>query len=311
MKILVIGGSYFLGRVFAMLAAEKNEVTVLNRGTYSMEEFGAKCLRADRHDAEALGGLAARRFDVAVDFCAYRQGDIRTFLENAPFTMEQYIFISTVDVYEKWTHRTLTEESPLETRHFEGESGEYIWQKILLEEELKQVCFEKKIRYTSVRPAVLYGPFNYAMREAGYVQMACSGQEILCPVGAAGRFQPVYVKDAAAMILALCKNEAAYDEAFNLAGEAVDYERFLDAFARASRGKARLRKLPAKDGVFQEPGTFLPFPFLEEETERYDGKKILRTTGLSWIPLEEGLQKTWQIFSKIYTLSVQEDTRPL
>lgn len=300
MKILVIGGSYFLGRVFTMLAAEKNEVTVLNRGTYSMEDFGAGCLKADRHDVEALKRLGPEAFDVTVDFCAYQQGDIRTFLDNAPFRTEQYILISTADVYEKWTKRTLTEESPLETRRFGGENGEYIWQKILLEKELKQVCREKKIRYTPVRPAVLYGPFNYAMREAGYVQMACGGQKILCPVGASGRFQPVYVKDAAAMILALCKNEAAYDEAFNLAGEAVDYEQFLDAFVRASRGKAQLLKLSAKDSVFGEPGTFLPFPFSEEETENYDGQKILRTTGLSWIPLEKGLQKTWEIFSKIY-----------
>lgn len=300
MKILVIGGSYFLGRVFTMLAAEKNEVTVLNRGTYSMEDFGAGCLQADRHDAEALRRLPAERFDVAVDFCAYNQGDIRTFLENAPFTMEQYIFISTVDVYEKWTHRMLTEESSLETRRFGGQSGEYIWQKILLEGELRQVCQEKKIRYTSVRPAVLYGPFNYAMREAGYIKMACSGQEILCPMGAPGRFQPVYVKDAAAMILALCKNEAAYEETFNLAGETVDYEQFLDAFVRASQGKARLQKLPAAADVFKRPDVFLPFPFQAEETERYAGKKILQTTGLSWIELEEGLKKTWQVFSKIY-----------
>lgn len=300
MKILIIGGSYFLGRVFTMLSAGENEVTVLNRGTYSMEEFGARSLKADRHDEAALRRLLIDPFDVVADFCAYQQGDIRRILDSLPVMPKQYIFISTADVYRKWTQKVLTEDAPLDDRHFGGENGEYIWQKILLEQELRQVCEEKNVAFTSVRPAVLYGPFNYAVREAGYVQLACMGQEILCPAGAKGRFQPVYVKDAAAMLLALCGNENAKNSAYNLAGESVDYERFLEAFAAASGGKMRLCKLPAEDPAFQEPDAFLPFPFTEEETEQYEGKKILEDTGLLWTPLEEGLQKTWQIFSKLY-----------
>lgn len=300
MKILVIGGSYFLGRVFTMLAARDNEVTVLNRGTYSMEEFGARDLIADRHDAEALEGLPQEAFDAVVDFCAYRQGDIAGLLEHLPFSVKQYVFISTVDVYEKWTHRLLSEDAPLEKRHFGGENGEYIWQKILLEQELTEVCKQRGIAYTAVRPSILYGPFNYAMRENVYVQMACQNQAILCPVGAAGRFQPVYVKDAAAMILALCQNAAAMNNAYNLAGEAVDYERFLDAFAQASGGAIYLKKVSADDEIFKKSEVFMPFPFTEEETEVYDGRKILWDTGLSWTPLAEGLEKTWHIFCKIY-----------
>lgn len=300
MKILVIGGSYFLGRVFTMLAAKQHEVTVLNRGTYSMEEFGARCVRADRHEKAALGALCEERFDVVADFCAYREGDIAGILEQLKISPGQYVFISTADVYQKWTGRALTEESALETRHFGGESGEYIWQKILLEKELLEECRKREVHATSIRPAVLYGPFNYAARESGYVRLACMGQQILCPVGAQGSFQPVYVKDAAAMILALCRNPAAYDQAYNLAGQAVDYEGFLDAFAEVSGGRMRLVKLPADHESFQGPGAFLPFPFTKEETEFYDGSKALRDTGLSWIPLKEGLRKTWEVFSRLY-----------
>ena len=39
MKILVIGGSYFYGRVFVMLTAPQHEITVVNRGTYSMADM--------------------------------------------------------------------------------------------------------------------------------------------------------------------------------------------------------------------------------------------------------------------------------
>ena len=48
MKILVIGGSYFLGRVFVMQAAGVHEITLVNRGTYSMEEWGVRQIRGDK-----------------------------------------------------------------------------------------------------------------------------------------------------------------------------------------------------------------------------------------------------------------------
>lgn len=300
MKILVIGGSYFLGRVFTMLAAPKEDVTLVNRGTYSMESFGAKCIRADRHDSAALLALANTSYDVVVDFCAYRQGDIAGIVNVPGLSAKQYILLGTVDVYEKWTQKPLTEDSPLQSRRFGGETGEYIWQKLLLEQELTQVCSQHGIAPTPVRPALLYGPFNYAARESEYVRRACTGETILCPTDAAGRFQPVYVKDAAAMILALCKNQAAYGNAYNIAGDAVDYETFLDTFYNVCGKRARIVKLPAKAAAFTSPDAFLPFPFTAEETEFYDGKKITAATGLSYTPLEEGLSKTWQVFSRLY-----------
>ena len=45
MKLLVIGGSYFYGRVFVMEAAKEHDITVWNRGTYSMKEFGRSAAR--------------------------------------------------------------------------------------------------------------------------------------------------------------------------------------------------------------------------------------------------------------------------
>lgn len=48
MKLLVIGGSYFLGRVFLIQAAKLHNITVVNRGTYSVEAFGVQQIKGDR-----------------------------------------------------------------------------------------------------------------------------------------------------------------------------------------------------------------------------------------------------------------------
>ena len=97
MKILVIGGSYFYGRVFVMLAAGEHDVTVVNRGTYSVESLGARQIRGDRRDRSVWKGIK-EKYDVIVDFCAYEKDDIATVLQNMDQSPKQYVLISTVDV---------------------------------------------------------------------------------------------------------------------------------------------------------------------------------------------------------------------
>ena len=59
-KVLVIGGSYFAGRVFTMVASGSCALTLLNRGRYSMTLYpDVTELRCDRHDAAALAALPA------------------------------------------------------------------------------------------------------------------------------------------------------------------------------------------------------------------------------------------------------------
>ncbi len=101
-KVLVVGGSYFAGRVFTMIAASECELTLLNRGRYSMTRYpGVTELRCDRHDAAALAALPAADYDAVVDFCAYAPGDIETLTSSLKATFKKYIYISAADVYDR------------------------------------------------------------------------------------------------------------------------------------------------------------------------------------------------------------------
>ena len=106
MKILVIGGTYFLGREFARLAGEENEIYFINRGS-RLPELSEKerehTFVMDRHDVETLSRIRLGEIDVVVDFCAYQAGDIRTVCDNLGSSIKQYIFISTTDVYRRGT----------------------------------------------------------------------------------------------------------------------------------------------------------------------------------------------------------------
>ena len=297
MRILVIGGSYFFGRVFVMLAAKEHNVTVVNRGTCSVAELGAKQIKGDRKE-EGVWKSIEDDCDCVVDFCAYEKGDIARVLENMPGRIRQYIFISTVDVYERGINGLKGEETPLETRPLPGEAGAYIAGKVALEREVREQCGKRDISCTVLRPAILYGPLNYAPRESVYIRLLARNRVLPRITDAAGSFQFVYVKDAAQAVLNCLLNPRAYGQAYNLCGEEVlTYEDFFRELGKASDVEAREIPLTAREAESQ--GLPLPFPLTEAETELYSNEKSKEELGLRYMDIGEGMARTYRAFRDI------------
>ncbi len=297
MKILVIGGSYFFGRVFVMLAAKEHDVTVLNRGTYSVEQLGAKQITGDRKDA-AVWRSVEDNYDCVVDFCAYEERDIAKVLENMPGNIRQYVFISTVDVYQRGISGLKGEETPLETRPLPGEAGAYIAGKVALEREVREECAGRGIACTILRPAILYGPLNYAPRESVYIRLMVQNHVLPDITDATGSFQFVYVRDAAEAVLKCLLNPKAYGEAYNLCGEEVlTYEAFFRELKRASDVEVQQIPLTAREAEGQ--GLPLPFPVTEEETELYSNQKGKTLLGMRYTEIAEGMARTYRAFRNL------------
>lgn len=298
MKILVIGGSYFFGRVFVMEAAKEHDVTVVNRGTYSLAGMGVKEKKSDRRD-EAFWKSCGEDYDVIVDFCAYEKGDIARVLRNMEGSTAQYVLISTVDVYERGIPGRKGEDTPFETRIFPGEAGAYIAGKTALERELLEECGKRGMKTTVLRPAVLYGPFNYVPRESVYIRLMIQNHVLPRITDAAGIFQFVYVKDAAEAVLKCLLNPIAYGQAYNLCPEqAVTYDLFLDALEKAA--DVEYTEIPMTAAQALEQGVPLPFPLTEAESELYSGEKGRKELGLSYLSLEEGMARTYRAFKGVY-----------
>lgn len=293
-----------------------------------MEEFGVKQHIGDRHDGQAWASLMAQQedYDAVVDFCGYEPGDIKETLSHLPGSVKQYIFISTVDVYmrralENQGHDAYEsrkdvvlkdETTPYETREIAGEAGSYIKGKVLLEQELKECCKERGIAYTILRPAILYGPYNYAPRESVWVQIMVQNHVLPVITDAPGRFQFVYVKDAAEAIMKCLFNKETYGQAYNLCSdEIVDYRIFADALKQAAasvekdevqgqQGARALQYIDLTVSQAQEQGIPLPFPVFEQETELCDNTKSKTELGISYTSLGEGMKKTYKAFRGVF-----------
>lgn len=298
MKILVIGGSYFLGRVFLIQAAKLHDITVINRGTYSVEELGVRQIKGDRKNASIWQELKDD-YDVIIDFCAYEQNDIATVLQNFGGNVKQYIFISTVDVYQRGRKQITDETAPLETNFLSGSAGDYIRGKVLLEQELISECGKKDIAYTILRPSIIYGPFNYAPRESAFIQLAVQNHILPHITNAEGKFQFVYVKDVANAIISCLLNEKTYQNAYNLCDDTIaDYHSFFTELQKVI--DIPVEEIPLTVSEALEKNAPLPFPITADEMELCSNKKSIIDLGIQYTPFSEGIQKTYNAFKNVF-----------
>jgi nucleoside-diphosphate-sugar epimerase len=299
-KILVIGGSYFVGRVFCTLASNQGDLSlfVVNRGRYTLDKPHIAEYPCDRHEVRQLVEmLPPFEFDALVDFCAYEPLDIDPLVEALGSRIGQYICFSTSSVYAQGDKSIKTEEASLITRFGDDPVSQYLAKKALLEVELEQVCKLHKIPYTILRPSFIYGPYNYAPRESYFVKLIAQNKPVPMPVDATAQFSMVFVTDIAHMLLAALKNEDTYNRVFNMAGsEMVDYKMLFSELERCN-GTPFLQDKVTVQQVIDEN---IPLPFPLIDSELCDGNLIAETLGMSYTKFSEGFEKTFRAFKGVF-----------
>src|SRR6185436_17802270 len=115
MKLLILGGTRFLGRHLVTAALVRgHEVTLFNRGNFSTEDLGAvESIKGDRHTE--LHKLQGRRWDAVVDTSGHLPRAVRAaagFLSDA---VEQYVFVSSQNAYRDVSVPGIDETYPLRT----------------------------------------------------------------------------------------------------------------------------------------------------------------------------------------------------
>ena len=99
MKLLILGGTLFVGRAVAEAALERrHELTLFHRGRTNPGLFpDAEHLHGDR-DGD-LSALEGRSFDAVIDTSGYVPRVVRASAELLADAVEHYTFISSISVY--------------------------------------------------------------------------------------------------------------------------------------------------------------------------------------------------------------------
>ncbi|MFN2488531.1 MAG: NAD-dependent epimerase/dehydratase family protein [Actinomycetota bacterium] len=202
MRILVIGGTQFVGRAFVEHAAGRgHEVSLFHRGATEPEGLPAvEHLHGDRDGG--LHVLEKQTWDAALDTCAYTPRAVTHVASVLRDRIGHYALVSSLSVHPEDAPPGATEDSPTygppfpETEEVTEET--YGPLKVASEQEALRAFSG---RYLIVRPGYIVGPHDPTDRFTFYVRRAASGGEMLAPGPPDAPLQVVDVRDVAAFML--------------------------------------------------------------------------------------------------------------
>ncbi|OAF10879.1 NAD-dependent epimerase/dehydratase family protein [Bradyrhizobium neotropicale] len=211
MRLLILGGSQFLGRAIAAHAcAAGHDVTCASRGLAGPIAAGARFVRIDRDVADGLAPLTGEDFDAVVDVSRH-PGQVRRAVAALKRPAVHWTFVSTVSVYaDNRTPGQRADTAPLRepAAHDVEQSTEatYGAAKVACEKAVGDDAF-------ICRAGLIAGPEDPTGRFAYWPARLARGGEVLAPGTPDDAVQFVDVRDLAQWIVhaAAVRQTGTYD----------------------------------------------------------------------------------------------------
>jgi 2'-hydroxyisoflavone reductase len=290
MRILVLGGTVFLGRhVAAEALARGDEVTLFTRGVHGPELFPeATHLRGDR--GGDLAPLRDGEWDVVIDTSGRKASHVAASTGLLADRVGHYVFVSSVNAHPEWPERPVDETSPV----WQTDEAEYGQQKAAAERAAEAAM---PGRVATIRAGMIVGPHDNTFRLPWWVQRIGRGGDVLVPGDPEQTVQLVDARDLALWMLDLGSRRIG--GAFCATGPpgVTTMRSVMDAAVRASGSDARLHWAP--DDLLVEAGvegwTEVPLWLPQDEfpgTWRV-GTAAAEASGLRFRPIEETVADVW------------------
>ena len=288
MKILILGGSAFIGPALIDIARKRGHtVTIFNRGiTEKRKGFlgdDVERLVGDRDPnvKEGINALKDKKWDVCIDDSGFYPRAVKASAETVAPNVRQYIFVSTISVYKDNSKANQDESAELakladETVE-EVTNDSYGGLKVLCEQ-----AAEKALpgRTTIVRPGFIVGPNDGSDRFTWWpwrVQHSGGaegyGMEMFCPGTPDDPTQVIDVRDLAAFMIKVAEDNTI--GVFNACGP--EYKLTFGKLLEESKKVCAAMGAAGGRGA-ETQLTWVPAKFVREYPEQ------LNTT--IWIPPE-------------------------
>lgn len=299
MKLLILGGTRFLGRALVEAAlAGGHELTLFNRGKSNPDLFPeVETIHGDR--TVGLAPLAGRRWDAVIDTSGYVPRIVRSGAEQLKDQVRRYVFISSVSVYADFSQPGMEESAPLakiEDESVEEVTGEtYGPLKVLCEKAVEQVMGEGSL---IIRPGLIVGPHDPTDRFSYWPYRVAEGGMILAPGRPDRVVQYIDVRDLAEWTLRMVQNDG--HGVYNADGilPAITMGELLESCRQASDSHALLEWVSEEFLLANDVGSWIEMPlWVPESDPEYDGffqidvSRAVRE-GLTYRPVMQTVQDT-------------------
>ncbi|MEU3648763.1 NAD-dependent epimerase/dehydratase family protein [Lentzea sp. NPDC034063] len=305
MRVLLLGGSWFLGVALATAALKRtSDVTTFRRGQSGQDVAGVRLVRGDKTKPEDLKRLAAEGpWDLVVDSLGYVPREVLAMSQALEPVVGRYVFISTVSAYEGWPTEPLSEDSAVlecppdagPDYGYDGDPGPSIYGFTKAGSERAVLETFGRDRTTIIRPGVILGPNEYVGRLPWWLRRLERGGRVLAPGNPARSIQPVDVRDVAEFVLHCGLDSVS--GTFNVAGTGeATFGSFVKACAEVTKSEAEIAWVDDDFLVQQQVPQWVGVPMWRTYagTWAVDASRA-RANGLVTRPLEETVRDTWRL----------------
>jgi nucleoside-diphosphate-sugar epimerase len=305
MKVLVIGGTLFIGRLLVdELVKEGHDVAILHRKP--KHDFGRRVenIMADRNDAaEVREALSGRRFEVVFDnVYDFERGttaaQVEATVRACGSRISRYIFLSSVASYgDGLNHK---ESDPLAPDYH---PEPYVRHKATTERLLFRMHSRSGLPVVTFRPPFVYGANTNYYREQFFWDRLRAGRPIIIPGDGHRLMQFAYVNDLVLAMRKAMTEPRAVGEAFNIGDpKPLTQVELVEKLARAAGVEPTLVRIP-RDTIQQAGGNAMSEPFYFGEY--YDLMpitmnigKVTRMLKMKLTPFEVGLKETYRWYTR-------------
>lgn len=294
MRLLVIGGTQFVGRaVVEAASARGHEVTIFHRGEHEPDGLPpVEHLHGDRHRDLAL--VSGRDWDAVLDAIAYLPGEVRALGEALAGRAAHVTLISTVAVHPADVPPGAAEDAPLVAALHDDAAPVTM----ATYGPLKVACEEVAAaqfpgRLLTIRPGYLVGPHDPTERFTWYLRRVAAGGTMLAPGPREAPFQVLDARDLGAFVVE--RIEAGDTGVYGVTGDGAPLGELLETAREVAGADTALEWAPpelVREQCGDEVGRWFPMWSPHQPGRHgYDARRAA-AAGLRLRPLRETIADT-------------------
>jgi 2'-hydroxyisoflavone reductase len=300
MKVLILGGTKFLGRhIVEATLSRDHEVTLFNRGLENPNLFpNVEKLQGNR-DGQ-LEELKGRSWDAVIDTCGYVPRVVRDSAVMLADSITHYTFISSISVYSDFSRLDMDEREPvgkLENEATEEVNGEtYGPLKAKCEEEAEKAM---PGRVLNIRPGLIVGPYDPSDRFTYWPTRIAQGGEIIAPGNGDQKVQFIDVRDLAEWIVRMV--ESRKTGTYNATGpkDSLTMESLLEECKVSLNSDANVTWVSEEFLEQHEVQAWIDLPLWIPQSKQWPGFQTINcqkaiSDGLIFRPLSGTIRDTFQ-----------------
>jgi 2'-hydroxyisoflavone reductase len=210
MRILIMGGTAFVGRYIAQAAIDaSHDVTLFHRGKTGSALFPQATHLAGDRNAD-LSALAAGSWDATIDVSAYFPRQVRSLAAALGDRSGRHVFISSVSAYKTPLAAGFDENAPL------AECDDPEAEEVTLQNYggLKTACERAAAELygpqtSIIRPTFVIGPHDRSCRFTWWVDRLAAGGTVLAPGQPTDPIQVIDARDMGRWLVSMLERQVS------------------------------------------------------------------------------------------------------